>query len=66
MVITQFIMGFIMGVYLMVIGTGHLTTKNVMSLSKGDASHQEVRQDNNKTNHFNSGQRTDDGWGHIL
>ena len=41
MVITQFIMGFIMGVYLMVIGTGHLTTKNVMTASKGDTSTRE-------------------------
>ena len=57
MVILKFIMGFIMGIYLMVIGSGHLTTKNVMAALKGDGSHQEMRQDNNYKNHFddNSG-----------
>jgi hypothetical protein len=43
MVVTQFIMGFIMGVYLMVIGIGHLTSKNVAAASKGDGSHQGMR-----------------------
>ena len=52
MVILQFIMGFIMGVYLMVIGSGHLTTKNVMAALKGDGSHQEMRQDNNNNKPF--------------
>ena len=57
MVILKFIMGFIMGIYLMVIGSGHLATKNVMAALKGDGSHQEMRQDNNYKNHFddNSG-----------
>ena len=39
MVILQFIMGFIMGIYLMVIVSGHLATKNVMAALKGDGSH---------------------------
>ena len=50
MVILQFIMGFFMGVYLMIIGTGHLTTKNVMSELKGNGSHQEMRHDNYNIN----------------
>jgi len=46
-------MGSIMGMYLMVIGSGHMTTKNVMAELKGDGSYQEMRQDNNYKNHFN-------------
>jgi len=41
MVILQFIMGFIMGIYLMEILSGHLVTKKVMAALKGDGSHQE-------------------------
>jgi len=53
MVILKFIMGSIMGMYLMVIGSGHMTTKNVMAELKGDGSYPEMRQDNNYKNHFN-------------
>ena len=53
MVILKFIMGSIMGMYLMVIGSGHMTTKNVMAELKGDGSYQEMRQDNNYKNYFN-------------
>ena len=57
MVILQFIMGFIMGIYLMEILSGHLVTKKVMAALKGDGSHQEGRKDNNRKNRFddNSG-----------
>jgi len=57
MVILQFIMGFIMGIYLMEILSGHLATKKVMAALKGEGSLQEIRQDNNHKNHFddNSG-----------
>ena len=57
MVILQFIMGFIMGIYLMEILSGHLVTKKVMAALKGEGSLQEMRQDNNHKNHFddNSG-----------
>ena len=52
MVILQIIMGFIMGIYLMEIVSGHLATQNVMATLKGDRFHQEMRQDNNNKNHF--------------
>ena len=57
MVILQFIMGFIMGIYLMEIVSGHPATKKVMAALKGEGSLQEMRQDNNHKNHFddNSG-----------
>lgn len=57
MVILQFIMGFIMGIYLMEIVSGHLATKKVMAALKGEGSLQEMRQDNNHKNRFddNSG-----------
>ena len=57
MVILQFIMGFIMGIYLMEIVSGHLATKKVLAALKGDGSHPEGREDNNHKNHFddNSG-----------
>ena len=56
MVILQFITGFIMGIYLMEIVSGHLVTKKVMAALKGDGS-QEIQPDNNHKNHFddNSG-----------
>jgi len=38
MVILQFIMGFIMGVYLMEIASGHLVTKKVIAALKGEGS----------------------------
>jgi len=41
MVIFHFIMGFIMGIYLMEILNGHLITKKVMAALKGDGPHQE-------------------------
>jgi len=57
MVILQFIMGFIMGIYLIQIVSGHLATKKVMAALKGKGSLQEMRQGNNHKNHFddNSG-----------
>jgi hypothetical protein len=57
MVILKFIMGSIMGIYLMVIGSGHLTTKNVIAVLKGEGYHQEMQQNNDYKNHFddNSG-----------
>ena len=57
MVILQFIMGFIMGVYLMEIASGHLVTKKVMAALKIGGSHPEGREDKNCKNHFddNSG-----------
>jgi len=57
MVILQFITGFIMGIYLMEIVSGHLVTKKVMAALKGEGSHPEGREDNNHKNHFddNSG-----------
>ena len=57
MVILQFIMGFIMGIYLMEIVSGHLATKKVMAALKGEGSLQVMRQDDNHKNHFddNSG-----------
>jgi hypothetical protein len=50
-------MGFIMGIYLMEIVSGHLATEKVMAALKGEGSLQEIRQDNNHKNHFddNSG-----------
>jgi hypothetical protein len=50
MVILQFIMGFIMGIYLMEILSGHLVTKKVMATLKRDSSHQEEGKDNNQKN----------------
>ena len=50
MVILQFIMGFIMGVYLMEILSGHWVAKKVMAALKGDGSYQEGRKDNNHKN----------------
>ena len=57
MVILQFIMGFIMGIYLMEIVSGHLATKKVVAALKGEGSLQVMRQDNNHKNRFddNSG-----------
>ena len=57
MVILQFIMGFIMGIYLMEIVSGHLVTKKVLAALKIGGSHPEGREDNNYKNHFddNSG-----------
>ena len=57
MVILQFITGFIMGIYLMEIVSGHLVTKKVMAALKGEGSHPEGREDDNHKNHFddNSG-----------
>ena len=52
MVILQFIMGFIMGIYLMVILSGHLATKKMMIALKGDGSHQEMRHDNSNKHNF--------------
>jgi hypothetical protein len=52
MAITKFIMGSLMGIYLMAIGSGHLTTKNVMAAWKGDGSGQQMQQDHNYKNHF--------------
>jgi len=53
----KFLMVSIMGIYLMVIGSGHLATKNVMAALKGDGFHQEMRADNNYKDLFdeNSG-----------
>jgi len=39
MVIFQFIMGFIMGIYLAVLVRGHLTAKKVLNALKIDGSH---------------------------
>jgi hypothetical protein len=47
MVILQFIMGFIMGSYLMKIVSGHLATKKVVAALKGEGSLQVMRQDDN-------------------
>jgi hypothetical protein len=57
MVILQFIMGFIMGIYLMEIVSGHLATKKVMAALKGEGALQVMRQDHNHKNRFddNSG-----------
>jgi hypothetical protein len=46
-----------MGICLMVIGSGHLNTNNLMAELKGDWSHQEMRQDNNYKNHFDGNLR---------
>jgi len=50
MVILQFIMGFIMGIYLMEIVSGHFVTKKVMAALKGDGSDPEGWKDNNHKN----------------
>ena len=50
MAILKLIIVSIMGIYLMVIGSGHLTTKNVMCELKGDGSHHEMRHDNYNKN----------------
>jgi len=57
MFILQFIMGFIMGIYLMEIVRGHLATKKVMAALKGEGSLQEMRQNHHHKNRFddNSG-----------
>jgi hypothetical protein len=57
MVILQFIMGFIMGIYLMEMVSGHLATKKVMAALKGEGSLQVMGQNDNHKNHFddNSG-----------
>jgi hypothetical protein len=57
MVILQFIMGFIMGIYLMQIVSGHLATKKVMAALKGEGSLQVMPQDHNHKNRLddNSG-----------
>jgi hypothetical protein len=57
MVILQFIMGFIMGIYLMEILSGQWATKKVLAAFNIGGSHPGGRQDNNYKNHFddNSG-----------
>jgi len=57
MVILQFILGFIMGIYLIEIVSGHLAAKKVLAALKMGVSHPEGRKDNNCKNHFddNSG-----------
>ena len=57
MFILQFIMGFIMGIYLMEVVRGHLATKKVMAALKGEGSLQEMRQNHHHKNRFddNSG-----------
>jgi hypothetical protein len=52
MVILQFIMGFIMGIYLMEIVSGQLATKKVLAALKIGGSHPEGREANNHKNHF--------------
>jgi hypothetical protein len=47
MVILQFIIGFIMGIYLIEIVSGHLATKRVLAVLKRDGSRPEGREDNN-------------------
>jgi hypothetical protein len=52
MVILQFIMGFIMGIYLMEILSGHWATKKVLAALKRPDSPPEGRKDNNPKNHL--------------
>jgi hypothetical protein len=52
MVILQFIMGFIMGIYLMEILNGYWATKKVLAALKRHDSHPEGRRDNNHKNHL--------------
>jgi hypothetical protein len=57
MVVIQFIMGFIMGIYLIEIVCGHLATKRVLAALKAGGSPGAGREDHNGRNHFgdNSG-----------
>jgi hypothetical protein len=52
MVILQFIMGFIMGIYLMEILNGHWATKKVLTALKRDDSYPEGRKGDHHKNHF--------------
>jgi hypothetical protein len=52
MVILQFIMGFIMGIYLMEILSGHWATKKFLTVLKRHDSHPVGRKDNNPKNHL--------------
>jgi hypothetical protein len=52
MVILQFIMGFIMGIYLMEILSGQWATKKVLAALKIGGSYHEGQQDNNQKNPF--------------
>jgi hypothetical protein len=52
MEILQFILGFIMGIYLMEIVSGNLATKKVLAALKIGGSHPEGREDNTGKKHF--------------
>jgi hypothetical protein len=56
MVIIQFIMGFIMGIYLMEILSGHLATQTVLAALNIGGSHPEGRHDNSYKDHFDDNQ----------